>query len=154
MIGEIEAAQILRVIGGRRLLGFRGLFLRRWRRHLDAIHLHEPAALEVIDAGPRAALITQDRGAIAVGIPAELNAVRRAGAGDHFAFGHAETDTLAKRRRACARDAWTAGWATGGRLRRRRGRTAAAGIDQIAIADRPGLPRFLQVGISVAAAAA
>src|SRR5580700_2756627 len=53
-----------RAIAGGRFLGFRGLFLRLRRlRHLDAIHLREPAALEVIDAGPWAALITQDRGA-------------------------------------------------------------------------------------------
>src|ERR1700691_3044527 len=121
-----------RAITGGRFLGFRGLFLRlrRRRRPLDAIHLHEPAALEVIDAGPRAALIAYDRGAIAVGIAAELDAVRRAGAGGHLAFGHAETDTFAKRRRVCAGGPRTAGWTAGGRLRhRRRGRTAAIGID-------------------------
>src|SRR5580692_9030389 len=116
-----------RAIAGGRLLGFRGLFLRlrRRRRHLDAIHLHEPAALEVIDTGPRTALIAYHCGAIAVGIPAELDAVRWAGAGDHLAFGHAETDALAKPGRVIA---WSC-----------RCRTAAIGIDQIAVADRPGL---------------
>src|SRR5580700_5003765 len=65
-----------RVIAGRRFFGFHGLFLRDLRRRLGdfhAIHLHEPAALEVVDAGPRAALIAYDRGAIAVGIVAELD---------------------------------------------------------------------------------
>src|SRR6202040_3697264 len=120
----------------RRLLGFGGLFRWRWRRHLDAIHLHEPTALEVIDAGPRAALIAQDRGAIAVGIPAELNAVRRAGAADHLAFGHAEADALAEGRHvSVGGGARPAGGAAGGRWRRRRRRAAAAGIDQIAITD-------------------
>src|ERR1700683_381739 len=100
-----------RAITGGRFLGFRGLFLRlrRRRRHLDAIHLHEPAALEVIDAGSRAALIAYDRGAIAVGIVAELDAVWRAGAGDHLTFGHAETDTLVKPGRVTARRCRTAG---------------------------------------------
>src|SRR3984957_13086303 len=104
--GNARGAQtrLSRAIAGGRFLGFRGLFLRLLRRwcHLDAIHLGEPAALEVIDAGPRAALIAYDRGAIAVGIPAELDAVRRAGASNHLAFGHAETDTLASRGRAAA----------------------------------------------------
>src|SRR5580704_6368723 len=97
--GNARSAQTSssRAIAGGRFLGFRRLFLRlrRRRRHLDAIHLHEPAAFEVIDAWPRAALIAYYRSAIAVGIPAELDAVRRAGAGDHLAFGHAETDALA-----------------------------------------------------------
>src|SRR5580704_15566632 len=128
--GNARGAQtrLSRAIAGGRFLGFRGLFLRllrRRRRHLDAIHLGEPAALEVIDAGPRAALIAYDRGAIAVGIPAELDAVRRASASNHLAFGHAKTDTLASRRRIAARS--------------RRCRTAAIGIDQIAVADRAGL---------------
>src|SRR3984957_10945655 len=141
--GNARGAQmrLSRAIAGGRFLGFRGLLLRlRRRRHLDAIHLRKPAALEVIDAGPRAALIAYDRGAIAVGVPAELDAVRRAGASNHLAFGHAKTDTLAGRGRVTARS--------------RCCRTAAIGIDQIAVADRAGLSCLLQVGIGVARAAA
>src|SRR4029077_1318903 len=122
-------ANLCCVIAGSRFLGLGGLFLRlrRRRRHFDAIHLHEPAALEVIDAGPRAALIAQDRGALAVGIAAELDAVRRAGAGDHLAFGHAEADTLAQPGGVTARSRRTAA-GRGRLLRRRRRRAAAAAV--------------------------
>src|ERR1700731_3154223 len=117
--GNAGGAQtsLSRAVAGGRFLGFRGFFLRLRRRlrHLDAIHLHEPAALEVIDAGPWAAWIAQDRGAIAIGIPAELDAVRRTGAVYHLAFGHAEAYALDRRGRVSAGRRRTGGLTASGR---------------------------------------
>ena len=117
---------------------------RRLRRAVDLL---QPSVGEVIDAGPRAAQISEHDAALAFVAGADVDAAGRAGALHRLAFGHAERDAAEHRRRASAwarcRAAASAAARSpsGGRCGRQRLRGAAGcGACATGAAQRPSAP--------------
>jgi hypothetical protein len=116
--------------------------------HRRAIHLHEFTALEPIDARSRAAVVGQDRSAIAVRVRAELDRRGLAGAEHHITLTHAERKAAAER----GGGVWRSRGRGGRRLRRHWRRAGSIAVDEVVCGNR-ALPlfRFLQLGKSVTA---